>query len=1286
MPLLKIAGMLGLCCLCALSQTTTSPVGNGSTADVQTAFVAAYNRNGFSALVGAPNGNVTAFLSTGLIQTFPGANNKTQTYALIKPDATSTMNVVQAYPDMFGYYGYLGYANAGFPTIDTTACPTLVSAAAAGNSCQYQTFSGDYALFLYNYPLPNGASQLFIADPYDTLWNNLGGTSTMGPATAVLSQIASQHKSSAITQAFDQGTIDNLNGGAYTGTFGVRPPIYQIYAANGAEAGSMGFPVSAEILLPNGMRQQAFERGAISYNPATLVATQQPPVASVTVSAGATLQMFPGGTSPVQASLAAAGGVAVVGRPVVWSSSNTKVVQIQGSGTSVILYAVASGSATVTAAAEGQSSVLNVVVSSSYCCMIGQGAPTAAIQQAFQDAVSRDQLNVVLPAASGVTRLGAGYVQQLTGSSGVTYLVAVPDSISTGYVVAGALLTQYLQLGGPAGSLGYPLSDATSGGRQLFQNGALAGNPVQLVTGAILSGWQSLGYETGLAGLPTGGAAAFVTFRGTTGVTQNFQSGEILAAAAGSLANVPYLVSGLVLATYKASGGTAGNLGAPITLERPVNGQQRQDFEGGYIHYTVGSSQATEVDTPRQPLVTATPGAVRAGTLVHLVIGGFNNGASVRVSQSGQVDFVVTTSGGTYAWDSFVSSTANPGTITVKAADTASSATAQATYTVYTTASSALTINAISGNQQNGAPGANLPHPLVAVVKDQDGNPMAGQTVIFAASPGGQVQPASAVTDANGMASTAFRMPPTAGVALATASAGRQVATFSAASSAFSLTNFPALTQAVNGTLGNASDTIQNKGALLTAAASILRYHQSRGELPQPDGLADATTLNQFLTSFCATDSQGNKICDGFVTIGASAEQTVNLWRLGAFVSNGLTIEIEPFDLNSIRDLVVSGEPVLVALSLGNLGSHFVVASGVAADGSILISDPNPAFAQTDLNGYLNGFTASGQAIKGTLTGAVHLLPQAPASPGFIVVANTSISLATAAGSCGSALTFPGVAAVAGATPSYPPGALYFGACDGTSSLYELNAAGPGPYNLTFTDLSPTGSRIPLTGAAAASWAIAGGSQPWSAAPLTTVIAGSVLNAASYTNQIAPGGLISIFGAGLAGSGATAVQVNGQSARVIAATPFQVNAQIPAGAVAGSAQLTVTSSNGTAQQQTAIASVAPAIFSISASQAAITNSDNSLNGPANPANRGGVVVIYATGFGATAASGAATTPVSVVIGGATFSAAYAGVSPGTPGLYQVNVALPATMPPGLALPLYLKQGGAMSNTVTVAVE
>jgi uncharacterized protein (TIGR03437 family) len=110
---------------------------------------------------------------------------------------------------------------------------------------------------------------------------------------------------------------------------------------------------------------------------------------------------------------------------------------------------------------------------------------------------------------------------------------------------------------------------------------------------------------------------------------------------------------------------------------------------------------------------------------------------------------------------------------------------------------------------------------------------------------------------------------------------------------------------------------------------------------------------------------------------------------------------------------------------------------------------------------------------------------------------------------------------------------------------------------------------------------------------------------------------------------------------------------------------------------------------LSNAQAAITNQDNTLNTASNPASRGAIIVIYGTGFGAVGSAGGlspAKAPVSVVVGGSTLTPAFAGLTPGTVGLYQVNVALPATTPPGLALPLYLKQGNASSAPVTVAVQ
>ena len=61
-------------------------------------------------------------------------------------------------------------------------------------------------------------------------------------------------------------------------------------------------------------------------------------------------------------------------------------------------------------------------------------------------------------------------------------------------------------------------------------------------------------------------------------------------------------------------------------------------------------------------------------------------------------------------------------------------------------------------------------------------------------------------------------------------------------------------------------------------------------------------------------------------------------------------------------------------------------------------------------------------------------------------------------------------------------------------------------------------------------------------------------------------------------------------------------------------------------------------------------------------------------------------PVTVVLNGTELPAAFAGLAPGYVGLYQVNVLIPATTPPGLGIPLTLKVGGQLSNVVSVAVQ
>jgi uncharacterized protein (TIGR03437 family) len=104
-----------------------------------------------------------------------------------------------------------------------------------------------------------------------------------------------------------------------------------------------------------------------------------------------------------------------------------------------------------------------------------------------------------------------------------------------------------------------------------------------------------------------------------------------------------------------------------------------------------------------------------------------------------------------------------------------------------------------------------------------------------------------------------------------------------------------------------------------------------------------------------------------------------------------------------------------------------------------------------------------------------------------------------------------------------------------------------------------------------------------------------------------------------------------------------------------------------------------------------------------PATFGDTLVFYGLGFGQTsppATEGVAisgTTTIAnctmvfetVVLPGApniTSTPAYCGLTPGSVGLYQVNVTVPTGTPTGNAVPVYLTIGSATSNSVAIAVQ
>jgi uncharacterized protein (TIGR03437 family) len=240
------------------------------------------------------------------------------------------------------------------------------------------------------------------------------------------------------------------------------------------------------------------------------------------------------------------------------------------------------------------------------------------------------------------------------------------------------------------------------------------------------------------------------------------------------------------------------------------------------------------------------------------------------------------------------------------------------------------------------------------------------------------------------------------------------------------------------------------------------------------------------------------------------------------------------------------------------------------------------------------------------------------------------------------------------------------------------------------------------------------GSASASAAP--TINPGGVVNAASYTTPLVRGELATIFGTNLAVGRASAsalplpttlngvqVTVGGIAAPLYFVSAMQINFQVPfEEPITGSVPVVVIQ-NGmpTVPQQVTMAEYAPGIFmyarTASALDPVIVHADNTLVTPDHPASANEILVIYATGVGsfdnppATGAP-ASSSPIArskvlpvVTVGGVAGQTLFAGLTPGDVGLVQINIQLPATLPPGSVLPLNVQFAGATAQAVNLYV-
>lgn len=224
-----------------------------------------------------------------------------------------------------------------------------------------------------------------------------------------------------------------------------------------------------------------------------------------------------------------------------------------------------------------------------------------------------------------------------------------------------------------------------------------------------------------------------------------------------------------------------------------------------------------------------------------------------------------------------------------------------------------------------------------------------------------------------------------------------------------------------------------------------------------------------------------------------------------------------------------------------------------------------------------------------------------------------------------------------------------------------------------------------------------------------------VVNAADFSEPVAPGGLVTLFGDQLspvnlatsdlplpAALGESCLTVNGVAAPMLFVSSSQVNAQLPFN-VDGNATLVLHTPGGVSDNfNLDILPAAPSVFRSGSAGpvtgiATIIRADNSeLVTGSNPIHPEDQIIIYATGMGRTSppvATGVPAPenplpqvilPATVDLGGVALPVRYAGLAPGQVGVYQINADVPYYVPLGMSVPLTITQGGT-STTLQVRV-
>ena len=402
------------------------------------------------------------------------------------------------------------------------------------------------------------------------------------------------------------------------------------------------------------------------------------PVASVSVSPPSASVLVGGTVSLVATTLDSAGGV-LTGRAVTWSSSNTGIATVNGSG---VVTALAPGSSTMTATSEGKSGTASVAVSSVPVASVTVAPATASppvgqtvqLTATPQDASGNPLSGRVITWSSSSTTVatvsGSGLVtaraagsatitatsEGQSGTAAITVPAPAPvASVSVSPASATLQIGQTVQLTAtPKDANGNPLTGRTiTWGSSNTAVATVTGSG--LVTGVVAGSATITATSEGQSGtaaitVPAPAPVASVSVNPASASVQVGQTVQLVATPKDASGNpltgrtVTWGSSNTAVATVTASGLVTGLVVGSATITATSEGQSASSAitvtapAAGNIYYTATTGLDGNAGTLTSPFKTIAKGAsvlkpgdklyIRGGTYVESLVNSVPSGTS----------------------------------------------------------------------------------------------------------------------------------------------------------------------------------------------------------------------------------------------------------------------------------------------------------------------------------------------------------------------------------------------------------------------------------------------------------------------------------------------------------------------------------------------------------------------------------------------------------------------------------------------------------------------------------